>query len=137
MPSAIAQTAHFCLAATTLPVLLPVFLVYVLGLDPFPASSCWTIYTIFGGKLLEFPIPSSLKIVIKQLLDMLQWYVISRAAFWRHMLGISNRKLEDSLETRATHAMSTPKLCSFGSWDLVQTCQALNPTSALVENRIR
>ncbi len=94
MPLPITKTADLGFAATARPKLLPMLFVDILGFYPFPTMLSWTIDSILGGIFLEFSIPRSLKIIIKQFVHMFQGYMIGGAAFWRHMLWVSNREPE-------------------------------------------
>lgn len=72
VPFVVAETANFCLTSLAFAVLAAVvgsaacIGVDVGGFDPFAASFCWTVDSIFRGKLLIFPIPLYLEVVVKQ-----------------------------------------------------------------------
>lgn len=65
VPLAIAKTTDLCLATAALPILLPIFLVNIGGLDPFTAASSGAIDSILCRILLKFSIPRLLKLDIK------------------------------------------------------------------------
>jgi len=96
MPLAIAQNAHFQLAASTFTILSAVFLMNISWLDPLTAATAWTIYPILSCIFLILPVPVLLKIDIKQALNMFQRYMVCSTAFRWHMLRISNGKLKYS-----------------------------------------
>ena len=107
MPLAIAKTADLGRTPTAFPILLAIFSVYISRLDPFATSSGRTIYTILGGVFCKFRVPGLFKLVVKEPFDMFEWYVVGSAAFGGHVLGISDRKLEDTLQAGVAHAMTT------------------------------
>lgn len=65
MPFAVTGTADLCLAATALPVLLPILLVDILRLDPFATSPSRAVNPILGRKLLKFLVPRLLEVYVK------------------------------------------------------------------------
>ena len=64
--------------------------VNVRRLDPFATASSRAIDAILGGIFLIFLIPFHLKFRIEKFLNVLQWYMVLCAAFWRHVLRVSN-----------------------------------------------
>lgn len=83
-----AETADLSLAATTFAVLSIPLLINIAGLDPLPTSTGWAIQPILGRVFLKLTIPSLLEVGVKQFLDMFERYMISGAAFGRHVLWI-------------------------------------------------
>jgi hypothetical protein len=90
VPFAVTETTHLHLAAATLTIPLTVLFMYIFRFNPFAASTRWTIYPIFGRKLLKFPIPRPLEIVVKEFLYMFEGYMINCTTFRGHMLRIGD-----------------------------------------------
>jgi hypothetical protein len=93
---------------------------YVSWFDPFATSSRWAIYTVLSRILLKFAIPFLLEVEIEKPLYMLEGYVISGTAFWRHMLWVGNRKFENATQAIVAHAMATFQLSRLGSWNVIR-----------------
>ncbi len=96
VPFSVASAADFGSAAATFPIFTATVgasrgvEVDVCGFNPFAASSRGAVDTVFRGVFLVLLIPLHLELCIKKLLDMLQRNVILGAAFWGHMLRVSN-----------------------------------------------
>lgn len=128
MPLIIAVTAHSSLTTTTSTHLttIPMTLDLVRP-DPSPTSLARAVNSVSGGKFVVLAIPGSLKIDIKQVLDVFQRDAIRGAASWRHLRRIFDGELEASLQTWLTHPMSALQFGRLGRFQIVEADNALHP----------
>ena len=75
-------------------------------LDPLPATSGWTVYTVLCGILLILSIPKDLKFVVEETVDVLESDGVLRATPGRHMLRIRHGHGEDASKTCVTHSVT-------------------------------
>lgn len=123
--------------STTDAILLPTRAAFDAGrLDPLTTVLVGTVDAVRGGEFLEFAIPVALKLVIKQMLDVLERNVVVGTAPWWHVLWIRNGHFKDASETRVAHAMAAFQLGRSGAQNLVvATGQALNPNQSARRSR--
>lgn len=113
MPFPATQDTHLRLTTAALPVLptmaFPIIMV-VSRLDPLPATPRGAVNPVLGGVLLKLPVPELLKRDVEELVNVLQWYAVRRAALGRHVLGVSDGELEDPTQAGVAHAVAAFKL---------------------------
>lgn len=115
MPFSVAYETNFRLATSTNAILLAILIsVYILRLYPLATPSTRTVQPVFGSVLRELPIPGFLKGNVEEVIDMMEWNMITSAASRWHVLGICNREFEVSFQTGMAHSMATFQFWIFG-----------------------
>lgn len=102
-----ADGAYSGLALFTASNLAPMLHGDVMRFDPGATFPGRTVYSILRFVLLKFTIPQNLELVVEELLDMLEVYMLICAASWRHVSRVRHGHCKDALQARVAHAMFT------------------------------